>query len=111
MPNEAFLALVPVVRRSLGWRVSSAIAALALAFAMLVLVQQPADAAPTRPAVAAVAAPSAVTGVTAQIDVRQFVCPTLLSIRASFAGSPFFGFIAAALDPVIAQFGCAPSPG
>ncbi len=110
MTNDT-LAVAPVVGGRLGWRVSSVLAALALVFAMLVLVQQPADAAPARASVAAAAAPSAVAGVTAQIDIRQFVCPILLSIRAAFAGSPFFGFIAAALDPVIARFGCAPSPG
>ncbi len=106
------LAVTPVVTGNLGRRVTSLVAAVALVFAALILVQQRADAAPPgAPVAAAVAVPSLGDGIAAQIDVRQFVCPTLLAIRAAFAGSPFFGFIAAALDPIIASFGCAPSPG
>jgi hypothetical protein len=109
MENRTLTIAMP--GRSPGARVGAVVAAVALVFAALVLVQQPADAAPAgAPVAAAVAAPVG-NGLTAQIDVRQFVCPILLSIRAAFAGSPFFGFIAAALDPIIAGFGCAPSPG
>lgn len=101
-----------VQHRGLGWRVVSLAATLLLVLGALVLVQQPAGAAPGgAPVAAAVAVPSVGDGVNAQIDIRQFVCPILLAIRNAFAGSPFFGFIAAALDPIIASFGCAPSPG
>jgi len=109
MENRTLTIAMP--GRGLGARVGAVVAAVALVFAALVLVQQPADAAPGGTPVAAAVAPPSLAGVNAQIDVRQFACPILLSIRAAFAGSPFFGFIAAALAPVIAEFDCAPSPG
>jgi hypothetical protein len=60
-------------------------AGFALVLAWFVLVQQPAD---------------------AQIDFRQIVCPTLISIRNAFANSPFFSFVSGILDSLIAAFGC-----
>lgn len=60
-------------------------AAFAVVIALFMLTQQPAD---------------------AQIDFRQFVCPTLIAIRNAFANSPFFSFVTAAIDPILAAFGC-----
>lgn len=69
-----------------SWRVRVAVAAaFALILTWFVLAQQPAH---------------------AQIDVRQFVCPTLIAIRNAFASSPFFSFVAAAINPILSAFGC-----
>lgn len=96
-----------VASRSLGLRASSVIAALALVLAMFVLVQQRADASPVGPSVAAaVVVPAAVAGVAAQIDIRQFICPILIAVRNAFASSPFFSFVAAAINPLLIAFGC-----
>jgi hypothetical protein len=92
-------------QRGFGLRVSSVIAALALVVGMFVLVQQRADAAPAPAAVTASVA-SAGAAAAAQIDFRQFVCPTLLAIRAAFASSPFFSFVVAAINPLLVAFGC-----
>ena len=96
--------------RSLRLRASSVFVALALVFAAMIVVQHRADAAPAAAgaAVAAVALP-APAAANAQIDFRQFVCPILFAIRAAFANTPFFGIVAAALDPILAAFGCLPS--
>jgi len=93
--------------RSLRLRASSVFVALALVFAAMIVVQHRAEAAPAT-AVAAVALP-APAAANAQIDIRQFVCPILFAIRDAFAGTPFFGIVAAALDPILAAFGCLPS--
>jgi hypothetical protein len=95
------------MRRSLRLRASSVFVALALVFAAMIVVQHRADAAPA----AAVAAASVATAsaANAQIDFRQFVCPILFAIRAAFASSPFFAIVAAALNPILAAFGCLPS--
>lgn len=87
-----------------SWRVRAAavFAAFALVLTLFVLVQQPADAS-THPSIAATAVSS---DVSAQIDFRQFVCPTLLAIRSAFQSSPFFSFVTAALDPIIDAFDC-----
>ena len=86
-----------------SWRLRAAavLAAFALILTLFVLVQEPADA-----SVHAAVATAVAADVSAQIDFRQFVCPTLLAIRAAFANSPFFAFVTAALDPIIAAFGC-----
>lgn len=91
-----------VLGHSVRIRAGAVFAAFALVLTLFVLVQQPADAS-THPSVAAaVVSPD----VSAQIDIRQFVCPTLLSIRAAFASSPFFSFVTAAIDPIIDAFDC-----
>ncbi len=98
---------------SVRLRVASVIAALALVFAMFVLVQDRAEASPASGA--AVAASIAAVGGAgaAQIDVgaliRQIVCPILITLRNAFAGSPFFNFVAPILNGLIIGFGCAPS--
>lgn len=99
--------------RGIGLRMGSMLAAMALVFAMVVLVQQRAEASPaTGGAVAAsVAAVGAGDTVSAQININQIVCSILLSIRSSFAGSPFFSFIAPIIDNLLAAFDCVPSPG
>ena len=66
-------------------RAAVAFAAFAVVLAWFVLAQQPAE---------------------AQIDFRQFVCPTLIAIRNAFANSPFFSFVAQVLDGLLAAFGC-----
>jgi hypothetical protein len=90
-----------------SWRIRAAavIAAFAIVLTLFVLVQQPADASTHASVAAAVVAPD----VSAQIDFRQFVCPTLIGIRNAFASSPFFSFVAAAINPIIAAFGCSVS--
>ena len=100
--------------RGFRLRMGSVVAALALVFAMVVLVQHRADAAPT----AGTAVTASVVGVgdlAAQINVgeliRQIVCPILLSVRNAFAGSPFFSFVAAIIDQLLVSFGCVISPG
>ncbi len=93
---------------SVRLRASAIVAALALVMAMFVVAQHRADASPVTPAVsAAVVAPAAVAGVAPQIDIRQFVCPILISIRNAFASSPFFSFVAAVINRLLIAFGCA----
>jgi hypothetical protein len=93
--------------RTLKVRVGAVIAAFALMFAMLVLVQDRADAAPATGAVAAAVVAPAATN--AQINIAAIVCPTLLAIRAAFANTPFGGFVTPILNNLIVAFGCAPS--
>ena len=108
MDNATLLVAGYAESRPLRLRVGAVIAGLALLFAMVVLVQDRADAAPR----AAVAAASATeTAVNAQINFNQIFCAVLLSIRNAFAGSPFFSFIAAAINALLVAFGCIPSPG
>lgn len=83
-------------------RVPAVVVALALVFCALFLVQHKAEASQVRAAVAT--AP-------AQINFQQFVCATLLQIRAAFAGSPFFAVVVAALNPILIAFGCITSQG
>jgi hypothetical protein len=92
--------------RTLRVRVGAVIAAFALMFAMLVLVQDRADASP---AASAPAAAVIVGAGSAQINISAFVCPTLLAIRAAFANTPFAGFVTPILNNLIVAFGCAPS--
>jgi len=88
--------------RTLRVRVGAVVASFALVFAMLVMVQDRADAAPvSNGAVAAAVAP--------QINIQSIVCPTLLAIRAAFANTPFGGFVTPILNNLIVAFGCAPS--
>ncbi len=94
---------------TLRLRASAVIVGVALVFAALVLVQHRADAAPVTVA-AAVARPAA-SALTPQINFGQFACPILLSVRASFANSPFFAIVVAALRPFLIAFGCLPSGG
>jgi len=70
------------------------------------MVQQRADAAP---AAAVTAAVSVGAGDAAQINFSQIVCPILLAVRNSFASSPFFSFVQAAINPLIVAFDCSPS--
>ena len=83
-------------------RAGAVIAAFALLLTLFVLVQQPADASTH----ASVAAASVAPDVSSQIDIRQFVCPILLAVRNAFASSPFFSFVAAAINPLLVAFGC-----
>ncbi|MDQ4071237.1 MAG: hypothetical protein M3203_17475 [Actinomycetota bacterium] len=89
-------------------RIGAVIAALALMFAMTVLIQPRAEAAP----VAAVAAASVVTAGAgaAQIDFNQIFCSIILSIRNRFAQIPFFAFILPIFNQLLARFGCVVSP-
>ena len=96
--------------RTFGIRVASVVAALALVFAMVVLLQQRADAVPAAGAAAVAGASINVANGAAQLDFRQIVCPILLSIRAAFANSPFFSFIQPIIDQLLLQFGCVISP-
>jgi hypothetical protein len=93
--------------RTLRLRVAAVIAAFALTFAMLVLVQDRADASPASGSVAAavvVSGPGA-----AQLEIGAITCPILLAVRAAFANSPFAGFVVPILNQLIVAFGCAPS--
>lgn len=91
---------------SLRRRVTALFAVLALVLAMFALIQH-FDASP---AGASVAATASVDGNAAQIDIRQFVCPILISIRNAFANTFFGGFVTPILNAIIAAFGCSPSP-
>ena len=105
--------LVMADTHSVRLRVSSVIVALALVFAASVLVQHRAEAAPgaSGAVASALAVPSA-SAVAPQIGIGgQFVCSILISIRAAFANSPFFAFIAAILNSLIIGFGCNISVG
>ena len=83
----------PAVRRA------SVVAALSLVVGLFMLVQEPADAAP-RGAPAGVAAQT-------QTDFRQFVCPILIELRATYAGAgPFFASAVAIIDEFLVEFGC-----
>ncbi len=97
-----------VVERSTRLRVAAVIAALALLFAMFVLVQESLDAAPAGAVVAASVA-SVGSGDAAQINFNQIFCAILISVRNAFANTPFAGFILPILNSLIAGFGCAPS--
>ena len=107
MDNATLLVAGYRENRQLWLRLAAVLAGVALLFALVVLVQDRADA--TTAAGGAVAA--AVAGVDAQINFNQIFCAILLSIRNAFAGSPFFGFIAAAINALLIAFGCIPSPG
>lgn len=93
--------------RTLRLRVAAVIAAFALTFAMLVLVQDRADASPTNGSVAAAVVVAGAGA--AQINIGAIVCPTLLAIRNAFASTPFGGFVTPILNQLIIAFGCAPS--
>ena len=114
--NSATLATGPalVANRRARLRVASVVAALALIFAMFVVLEGRAEASPGGGAAAVTASIASSRGVdAAQIDVgaliRQIVCPILFSLRTAFAGSPFFGFVSGILNSLIVGFGCAPS--
>ncbi len=106
MDNATLLVAGYRENRQLWLRLAAVLAGVALLFALVVLVQDRADAAPAGAAVTAV-----VVGPDAQINFNQIFCAILLSIRNAFAGSPFFGFIAAAINALLIAFGCIPSPG
>ena len=94
-----------------GLRRASVIAGLALILALFVLVQEPADAAPQSGAVASVALPGIVDGASPQIgQIAQIVCPILLSIRSTFASTPFFSFAQPVIDQLLVAFGCIGAP-
>jgi len=95
-------------------RVASVIAALALVFAMFVIVQDRAEASPASGGAAIAASIASFGGVdAAQIDVgaliRSIACPILIALRNAFSGSPFFSFVTPVLNSLIVGFGCAPS--
>ena len=92
--------------RGFGLRLGAVVAALALVFAMLVLLQSRADATPTGSVVAASVAGASVSGASAQVNFNQIFCSTLLAVRNAFANSPFFAFIQPVIDALLAQFGC-----
>lgn len=93
--------------RGLRLRVSAVVVGLALMFATLIVVQHKAEAAPN-PVVATATLASA-GAANAQINISQFVCSILLTVRNAFSASPFFSFVVAALNPILVAFGCAPS--
>jgi hypothetical protein len=95
--------------RSVRMRVSAVLAALALVLTMFVLVQQRADAAPAGGAAVAASVASVGSVDAAQLNFNQIICAALISLRNSFANSPFFGFVQAILNNFIAAFGCSPS--
>ncbi len=109
--NDATLVVGYQVPPSRAVRLGAVVAALAIVLAMFVVVQERADAAPQAAAAAAVAAAVGGGAGAAQIDFRQFICPILIAIRNAFAASPFFAFIQAIINQLLAQFGCLPSPG
>ena len=106
MDNATLLVAGYRENRQLWLRLAAVLAGVALLFALVVLVQDRADATTSGGPVAA-----AVAGADAQINCSPIFCPILLSIRNAFAGSPFFGFIAAAINALLIAFGCIPSPG
>ena len=89
--QNAMLAAQHVVKgRSLKARAGYAFAALAVAFAVVILLQsQAAD---------------------AQINFGQIFCQVILSIINAFANSPFFGFIRDILLALADLFDCVISP-
>jgi hypothetical protein len=100
--------------RSVRLRVASVVAAVALIFAMFVLVQDRAEASPAGGGAAVAASIASLGGVdAAQIDVgaliRQIACPILISLRNTFSRTPFFAFVAPTLNALVVGFGCAPS--
>ena len=104
MDNAALVAQRdPVTGRSFGLRVGSVLAALALVFTMVVLLQNRADAAPS---VSAAVAGATVGDVSAQINFSQIFCATLLAVRNAFLNSPFFAFIQPLIDQFLALFNC-----
>jgi hypothetical protein len=110
MENGTLMAGAIVSGRSTRMRVSAVLAALALVLTMFVLVQQRADAATTGGSTAVAASVASVgAGDAAQINFNQIICAALISIRNSFANSPFFSFVAAIINQFIVAFGCAPS--
>ncbi len=95
-----------VASRTTRNRITVLIAAVLLVLAMFVIVQQ----VDTSPAGASVGASATVGGDNAQIiDIRQAVCPILISVRNAFANTPFGGFVTPILNSLIQSFGCAPS--
>jgi hypothetical protein len=95
-----------VAVRSVRMRLSSLVVAALLVFSALLLTQHRAEAAPAKPA-----------AVSAQVisfpgfDIRALVCPILITIRNSFASTPFFSFASPILNNIISAFGCGPSGG
>ena len=81
-----------------GLRRASVVAALAIVLSLFVLVQKPAEAAPS----------TAGSVGAAQIDFRQFTCPILLELRAEYADSPFFASVVPIIDEILVEFGCIP---
>ncbi len=86
-------------------RITALVAAVLLVLALFVVVQQ----VDVSPAGAAVAATASVSGANAQIDIRQIVCPILISLRNAFAGTFIAPFANPILSALIVSFGCAPS--
>jgi hypothetical protein len=99
----------PAMAHGLRLRISAVLVGIAMTFAMLVVVQHRADAAPVASAAVAAVALPAVGAATAQIDIGQFICSILIAVRNAFASVPFFSFVAQALNPILVAFGCAPS--
>ena len=88
-------------------RLSSVLVAFALIAGTLLMVQHRAEAAPSAPVAAAIAAPAVAAQI--QINFAAIVCPILISIRNAFASSTFFSFVSPILNQLLVGFGCAPS--
>lgn len=87
--------------RSTRTRMFSLLLAFALIAGTLLLIQQPAGAAPAQ----------AATAVTAQFGdlFSSIVCPILLSVRNAFSGGIFGDFVTPIINQFLVAFGCAPS--
>jgi hypothetical protein len=96
---------IQTVGRRTRLRLSSLLVAFALVAGSLLLIQQQAEAAPS-PVAAAVVVPADA----AQLpNFNAIVCAVLISVRNSFANTPFGGFVTPIINQFIAAFGCAPS--
>jgi hypothetical protein len=91
MDNATLAAQDDVQGRSRKARAGYAFAALAIAFAVVILLQNQAA--------------------HAQINFNQIFCQVILSVYNGFANSPFFGFIQGILEGLLNLFGCVISPG
>ena len=91
MDNAMLAAQGDVKGRSRKARAGYAFAALAVAFAVVILLQNQAA--------------------HAQINFNQIFCQVILSVFNAFQNSPFFGFIEGILEGLLDFFGCVISPG
>ena len=105
MQNGTFLLSSALGERGTRQRIVVMIAIVTLVFAMFVVVQN----VDVSPAGAKAVSTASVSGDSAQIDLRQIVCPILIAVRNAFASTPFGGFVTPILNALLAAFGCAPS--
>ena len=89
------------VRRP-GLRRASVVAALAMILATFVLLQRPADAAPSVGAAGA--------GVSAQTNFNAAICAILFDLRDDYDDTPFFSPAVAVIDELLVEYGCIPGP-